>query len=454
MNLVFREVLYIAEWNTMAFRGFNIRIIIRIALLAISLVMFSYCIVSAWYLRSAYAGILALFQIAELILYISRFTKNISSFLQSIRERDFNIHFAEQKGDAFHELYSSINGITAVYKKISMEKEIKQRYLETLIEHISFGIISFNENGEVILVNQSFLKLAGTLHLATLNQLQTKNKNLFDEVQALKAGQKKLIKLPNSNQIATLTLYATEFKLDDESYRLISAQNITNELSTTEIEAWQRLIKVLTHEIMNSISPIMSLSGTLHEITKSNNQESGNWNTLHTGLEAIKIRSEGLLSFTQRYRELTQIPSPKFQSVQSQTFIEHILQLVQPDLNKHGISLHTKLESAQIVIDTSLLEQAILNIIHNAMDALEGVSSPKIEIQLSRKQERVSIAIADNGVGIEQANLDKIFVPFFTTKQNGSGIGLALSRQIALLHGGEILVQSSVGRGTVFTIII
>ncbi|HEY3429694.1 MAG TPA: HAMP domain-containing sensor histidine kinase, partial [Cyclobacteriaceae bacterium] len=222
-----------------------------------------------------------------------------------------------------------------------------------------------------------------------------------------------------------------------------------NELSSTEMEAWQRLIKVLTHEIMNSVSPIISLSGSLYDISKTSNAE---WGTMQSGLEAIKVRSEGLLSFTQRYRKLTQIPTPEFQSVNVQGFVAHIVRLVQPEIDKRNIRLRTNIQQLTATFDPVLIEQAVINLIQNAMDAVENIENPSINIEVQLLEERARFIIQDNGSGINQNDLDKIFVPFFTTKNDGSGIGLALSRQIILLHGGQITVQSQIGNGTTFTV--
>lgn len=440
----------------MVFRNFHIRLIFRILLITLSLLLVCYCLPHALYLRSVYAGVLSVLLISELFFFISRFTRNITNFLESVQERDFTIHFAETKSNSLlNKLYASLNRLTEVYKKISVEKEIKQRYLETLIEHISFGIVSCDEQGNVRLVNQAFLKQATIQHLHSIHQLAARNKPLYDALRTLEPGKKKLLKLTEARQLVTLSLFSTEFKLDNTSFTLISVQNISHELSTTEIEAWQRLIKVLTHEIMNSIAPILSLSGTLHEISKGKAQAtSAEWDTLSSGLEAINIRSAGLLSFTQRYRELTQLPSPVFKNVNIKDLIEQVLQLIQSDLNMHSISVVTELKSVQAMVDASLMEQVLLNIIRNAMDALEGINNPLIHLQLTAADDRIYISIKDNGAGIATANLDKIFVPFFTTKRNGSGIGLALSRQIALLHGGEIFVQSEVEKGSTFTIVM
>jgi two-component system nitrogen regulation sensor histidine kinase NtrY len=438
----------------MGFKSFHVRLIFRLSLLTISLLLLCYCLVAGYYLRSIYAGAIAGIQIAELFFFISRFTRHITAFFQSIQERDYSMRFTEDRNDKLYSgLYESLNNLTSVYKKISLEKEIKHRYLETLVSHISFGVISYDEHGNVMMVNQAFLELSGTHHLNTLSQLQTKNPLLFEEIQLLQPGKKKLIKLPVKNQLASLALYASQFKLDDQEFKLVSVQNMTNELSATEMEAWQRLIKVLTHEIMNSIAPITSLSGSLFEISQKKIADP-DWSTVHGGLDAIKTRSEGLLNFTQRYRKLTQIPLPEFQTVQLHDFMAHITRLVQPELDRRKITLQTTVQPATSTFDPALMEQVIINLIQNAMDAVEKAAHPQIVIQLQLKDDRLNFVITDNGNGIASADLDKIFVPFFTTKKNGSGIGLALSRQIILLHGGQIFAQSEVRVGTVISFVI
>src|SRR5688572_25697729 len=222
----------------MAFKNFHIRIIIRLSFLTLSLILVCYCLVVGYYLRSAYAGALVCILLAELFFFISRFTRHITIFLQSVQARDFSIRFTENSSDRFYGgLYSSLNNLTVLFKKISHEKEIKHRYLETLVSHISFGVISYDELGNVMMVNQAFLKLSRASHLNTLSQLQLKNPVLYEEIHSLKPGKKKLIKLPIENQMATLALYASEFKLDEQAFKLVSAQNITTELSAIEMEA-------------------------------------------------------------------------------------------------------------------------------------------------------------------------------------------------------------------------
>jgi nitrogen fixation/metabolism regulation signal transduction histidine kinase len=411
---------------------------------------------TAYYIRAFYISIIILIQVSELIRFIIGFTKNVTTLFQSIEERDFSIHFTEEKFDGtFKSLYTSLNSLNNLFSKINSEKEVKQRYVESIIEHISFGVLSYDQSGKINLVNQAFLRFAGLSSVHSIKQVEHKNKILAEAILNLKPGEKKLLKLQSTHQILNLSLYATVFKLEDNTHTLISAHNISNELSATEMEAWQRLIKVLTHEIMNSISPILSLSSSLHNLTENKSHEAiEEWETLNRGLEAINIRSEGLLNFTKRYRELTQIPSPIFERVKVHEFLARIVDLISPEFQKRGVRLKQQLQATDGLLDTSLMQQVIMNLLKNALDSLEGKQNGEVSLELQKVAERISISVIDNGTGIDPSHLDKIFIPFFTTKKHGSGIGLSLSRQIALLHGGELFVQSKQVEGACFTIVL
>jgi signal transduction histidine kinase len=440
----------------MLFKNFHLKIVIRIILIAITIGILSYCLLTAYYIRAFYISIIILIQVSELIRFIIGFTKNITTLFQSIEERDFSIHFTEEKfDDTFKSLYTSLNRLNNLFSKINSEKEVKQRYVESIIEHISFGILSYDQSGKVNLVNQAFLRFAGLSSMHSIKQAEHKNKILAEAILNLKSGEKKLLKLQSTHQILNLSLYATVFKLEDNTHTLISAHNISNELSVTEMEAWQRLIKVLTHEIMNSISPILSLSSSLHKLTEYKSHDAAeDWSTLNRGLEAINIRSDGLLNFTKRYRELTQIPSPKFERIKVHEFLTQIVELISPEFQKREIKLKQEFQATEALLDNSLIQQVIMNLLQNALDSLEGKQGGEVSLELQRVAERISISVRDDGEGIDPNHLDKIFIPFFTTKKHGSGIGLSLSRQIALLHGGELFVQSKPGVGSCFTLVL
>jgi signal transduction histidine kinase len=279
--------------------------------------------------------------------------------------------------------------------------------------------------------------------------------NLLVTVREIKAGQTRLLKVKIGNELLQLSLHAAEFKLNDEYFKLISFQNIRSELDMREMEAWQKLIRVMTHEIMNSISPITSLSSTLHHVVKEQKEtpSRASLDTLDQGLEAIKIRSEGLSNFTEIYRRLTRIPTPSFRPTDLKALLQRVALLLETDLKTNGVSFEIHASERQALLDPELMEQVFINLIRNAIDASAGTKDATITVHVVPQTDgRTLISIQDNGSGIEPEILENIFVPFFTTKKNGSGIGLALTKQIIHLHHAEIKVSSVSGEGATFMI--
>jgi nitrogen fixation/metabolism regulation signal transduction histidine kinase len=376
---------------------------------------------------------------------------------ESILQRDFNFRLEESDRQyPFNEIDASLNRMSALFKAISTEKEIQHRYLETLVNHVNVGLISFRDDGTVFLVNNAFLDLVGKRSIRTLSEVGKVSLQLHQRIESMGGGRTDLVKIKRDSQLLNLAVNASEFKLDDKRYRLISIQDITNELSAGEMEAWQKLIRVLTHEIMNSISPIISLSNTLHQIAirKPNTESQVDWDTFRSGLETIQNRGEGLRQFTQRYREVTNIPLPEIKPVDVQVLVNHVERILKPDMDRLSISFSTKCESKNVFMDDKLMAQVLINIFRNAMDAVKEVSDPMISVEGYENDNRYTITIADNGVGIDDNDLEKIFIPFYTTKEFGSGIGLSLSRPIVLMHKGELLVSKSEDGGSFFKITI
>jgi two-component system nitrogen regulation sensor histidine kinase NtrY len=401
-------------------------------------------------------AVFATASVVELFFFISRFTKHILLFLVNIRQRDFTFHFPEAT-DKFQRLYQEFNHITAVFQKINSEKQVQYRFIQTMLDHINVGIISFDDNGDIHLSNTAFLRLVGKIHLSTVSQLETLHPVFLNAIAELKPEETKVVKFHKQNHMHNLALFAASFKVENKHFKLVSVQDITNELNLNELEAWQKLIRVLTHEIMNSIAPIVSLSDTLHTMVEkesTDNKAPKVFETLRSGLEAIKLRSEGLQIFTDAYRQLTRIPNPEFSSIELSSFFNSIKALVLPEISKRNINFVINVNSSSAFMDRKLIEQVILNLLWNAIDATEQTNQPEITVTVSGQGEKVKITIADNGTGIEEANLEKIFIPFFTTKKNGSGIGLAVSRQIVQMHKGELQVASLPNTGTTFTILL
>lgn len=256
-----------------------------------------------------------------------------------------------------------------------------------------------------------------------------------------------------------LSIHASEFRIENKYHKLISMQNIRNELDAREMEAWQKLIRVLTHEIMNSVSPVISLSETLQGLADKHREHLANYNELYTplvkGLEAIRTRSEGLYHFTQSYRKLTAIPRLSLKKSGLREIIDRVMVLLAQELKDRGIRVNATSADIPLVVDPDLMEHVLINLLLNAMQAVGETADPLIEVTAGRNDEgRVWIAIRDNGEGIDEATAEKIFVPFFTTRKNGSGIGLALTRQILQLHQADIHFTSEKGKGTEFVIVL
>jgi signal transduction histidine kinase len=281
---------------------------------------------------------------------------------------------------------------------------------------------------------------------------------------ALRAGDSTLFKVFHDNELLQLSITATEFRMKGEEYTLVSLQNISAELDEKEIESWQKMIRVLTHEIMNSITPITSLASTVHEMSlknedgnlKQNNLDKEDLESLDSALTTIRNRGQGLLNFMELYRDLTRIPKPNFRYFQVRELFERCSLLLKPRMEELHIECSSRIFPPDLMLtaDPDLIDQVVINLMLNAIDAVKDVENPKISIVATvNSSNRVMIDFHDNGTGIKPDVMDKIFMPFFTSKKHGNGIGLSLSRQIMHLHKGSIMVRSKPEEGTVFTLI-
>jgi signal transduction histidine kinase len=339
------------------------------------------------------------------------------------------------------------------FQKARTEKEEHFQYLQTVVQHIGVGLLAFTADGEVALINTAAKRLLSIGHLINIKSLEQVSPSLVHTLFAMKSGNKVLVKIEIHKEPLQLVVSATELKLRGQTHTLVSLQNIQSELDEKEVEAWQQLIRVLTHEIMNSITPISSLASTVNEMLKSLPEHEHHQDALSSdvirdvqgAIQTIEKRSQRLLQFVDAYRLLARIPPPQFQIVSTKDLFAQVEQLMQQRLAESGIVLTTRIEpeSLELTADPGLIEQVLINLLLNAADALQNVPQPVISLSaFIGERGRVTLEVTDNGPGIPKEVQEKIFVPFFTTKPNGSGIGLSLSRQIMRLHGGIILVNS------------
>ena len=445
----------------MVFKNFRVQVTIRVLLLAVALFLMSWSLVNEYYLRATYSAIASVIILIEFIWFVDRFNRDVKSFMVSLLQRDFTTHFQSRgRSKSFDELYDALNRISVVFKTISAEKEAQFRFLEMLVEHLRVGILTVDETGKIKLVNQALKTMLQKDVLFSLKSLETFDAALAVTLREIRSGETRLLKLRVNNELLQLSIHASEFLLEDKYHKLISLQNIRNELDAREMEAWQKLIRVLTHEIMNSVSPIISLSETMHGLIDEHKEALQHrnavlYNTLDKGLEAIHIRGEGLFHFTQSYRKLTGVPKVSLKETNTKALIDRVVVLMESKLHEKGIVLKVYGEQVPIIVDPQLMEHVLINLFANAVDALADTNLPQISIWVDHDSKgNVLIHIRDTGEGIDEMTGENIFVPFFTTRRNGSGIGLALSKQILQLHHGDIRFSSEKGKGTEFVIVL
>lgn len=408
-------------------------------------------------------GIAIIIEISELFSFTTITNKKITRFLESIRYSDFSSSFTHDNalGKSFQELNKAFNSVSEAFRKERSEKEENLNYLNTIVQHVSTGLLSFDLEGNVGLVNSAAKKFLNTPQLRNISEILEVNVNLYKRLKQLNPGEKTLFRVSSD---LNLSIHATELKMRGQTIKLVALQNIHTELVSKEVEAWQNLTKVLRHEIMNSITPIASLTGTLNEILaedlkpidgKSFEIDHETLADLEEGLQTIENRSKGLIKFVDAYRDYTSIPKPKFGLIKIEDLFEHICQLLKREFKEIGIDFKSTIlnPNLEITADMELIEMVLINLLKNSKEALAGREDPKIEMIAKRDEnQRVLLEVKDNGPGIIPEAQDKIFIPFYSTKKEGSGIGLALSRQIMQLHHGFLSVRSEPNIYTIFTL--
>ena len=448
----------------MTYKNFRANIIVRILLLSASISLFFYTLDVALNVTPILVVVLIILQVYALIRYVDRTNRDLTSFLESIRFSEFTRSFQiEGMGSSFDELNRAFNDVINDFQKVRSEKEEHFHYLQSIVQNIDVSIIAYRKDGTVEMINKAAKTLFQIHSLKNIKGLEQLSQELVNTLIHISPGENTLVKVQDQDDILQLAIYATEFKVKDKLIILATINNIQNVLEEQETEAWQKLIRVLTHEIMNSITPIASLSSTL-EIMLKGITDGGNVREdldidsvmeIQQALQTINKRSTGLLHFVNTYRNLTRIPKPNFKIFPVKELFKNLYLLMEEEISENKVNFVTNIEPENIEVsaDEQLVEQVIINLIRNSMHALDGRKDPTIELKTYyNKRGRVTIQVADNGTGILPEVLDKIFIPFFTTKQSGSGIGLSLSRQILRLHNGTITALSVPDQETIFTL--
>ncbi|MEQ1745879.1 MAG: ATP-binding protein [Saprospiraceae bacterium] len=395
--------------------------------------------------------------IANLYRQVIITDKKLSDFLLNIKYNDFEAHYSAVAGEKTQrELSSAFNLITGKFRSIRQEKEAQHLYLQAIVEQVDTGLICFDEQGKTVLMNRGAQQLLHKSHFPNIEFVKKYNHALHAAFREMATGERTLVKLIVNNQVLQVSVRKTVLKIGGETMHLFVLQNIHTELEHQEVESWQKLIRILTHEILNSVAPVVSLSEMTNALLQEPaSNEPERQESIRQAVQAIQRRSAGLLHFTETYRELTKIPQPRFEPADPVALVERVLPLFAQPIQEQGIRVekHYPATALSVPLDTALLEQVLINLIKNALEALAETPQPRLILSVTKTPEgAVEIAVADNGSGIPDELLSQIFVPFFTTKKTGSGIGLSLSRQIVHLHRGSLYATSQVGTGSVFTV--
>ena len=443
-------------------RNLYLNIILRVLLIVILSALLGYLIVKDQSFRYSLICIIAIVVLTiSLISYLNSTNRKVRFFFDSVRNDDSSLSFpVDTKNKTFRELNKSMNTVNQQIQQLKIENRSQEQYFQILIEHLATGIITYNSKGYILHANSSAKKLLSTEVLTHIQQIERIDEKLYQTIKNIRPSERRLISISNDQDEIQLSLKATSFRSNNAELVILSIQDIKSELEEKELESWMKLIRVLMHEIMNSITPITSLSETLSHIYGSDGMpvspEQVTSKTITTtlqGLNVIKEQGKGLMSFVESFRKLTRVPEPEKKNFKVSDLISRV-QILYSSLNKSdrvSLSVSLKDPEQEILADQNLISQVLLNLVKNALEANEDNPDGQIRIVTGTDtNNKPEICVIDNGPGIPEENIDEIFVPFFTTRQTGSGIGLSISKQIMRVHGGNLKVKSIPGKETVF----
>lgn len=441
----------------MIFNRLDVRLLGRLVLLVAALAGGGYTTLHHAYGLALGALVLLLILVLDLARYLTRGQQALADFTLALKYRDFSRQYPAQFAPAsLRPLHEAFNQVNATFRELRTEQEGQFQYLQTILALLDTGIVSYDAAGTVAWVNEAFKQTLHLPYLKNIRALQSRQPVLYEAICRALPGQPVVVKLTVGPQTVQLLVSATQFKLSGEAFTLLAFKNVSQALADTETAAWQQLLRVMTHEIMNSVAPIASLADSLGRHVQRARQLEASAELLDdvgAGIRIIQQRSEGLLRFAQVYRDFSTLASPQRTTLYVPELLQATRQLLAEQLAAQGIEVTLIVRPAHLTLyaDGHLLEQVLINLVLNAAQAVTQIPNPRISLRAwPDEQERVVIEVKDNGSGIPTDVLDSIFIPFFTTRPNGSGIGLSLAKQIMQLHQGSIQVHSVEGTGSAF----
>ena len=467
---------FIDGWKNMDFKRFSLLIATRTVLAMLTLILLTQVIMRAGYhATTLLLTIVLVLQFFELFRFISKTNSELVRFFDAVRHADFSQRFElKTLGTGFDELGSTFSDILKRIQHVRSNQEAELRQIKAIIEHVPVPLLSINQEGKVTLWNNSVRRLFGSNAVSHIDDLAQFDADFPKKLQSILAGEKTLMNITIDGMEHRLIISATDVISANHRETLLSMQDIQSELAIAQLQAWQDLVSVLTHEIMNSITPVASLAKTAvdlvedvqekakllpvttTEVSKEITEELAE--DLEDILGAVKTvarRSDGLMQFVTSYRQLTRLPSPNKKAIQVATLFAHVETLTKQDWQEKSIELTRSItpQALDIFVDADMVEQILINLLLNAAQALSNIPSAKVSLSAFLNiRGHVVIEVADNGKGIAPDNIQQIFVPFFTTKKEGSGVGLALTRQVMLAHNGKVTARNNEQGGATFSL--
>ena len=448
----------------MVFRYFVVSLLLRLVLVGVVMALVIWLVLQPGYHSATLlsAVVLAL-QVAELWRYVSRTNREVARFLDAVRFADYSQRFDfESAGSGFADLGRTFTMIMDELRARRGGQESETRHLRALVEHIPVPLMTVHADDAITLQNNAARRLFGATHVTRVGDLMQFGPGFARAVDEAIPGDRQLVTFTVEGAEYRLTLAATEIVIDGDRERLISLQDIQSEIDATQAEAWQDLVRVLTHEIMNSITPVTSLAQTAAELVDDVVRETGpeapfaeELEDVRSAVSTVARRSGSLMQFIDGYRQITRLAPPEKKRVALVDLFDTVTSLATAEWNDPRVALSSSVEPSGLYVyaDRDLLEPVLLNLLRNAWQATRGVEDPAVELRgrLNRRGNTV-IEVDDNGHGVPADIVTKIFVPFFTTREGGSGVGLALARQVMIAHGGFIRLGQKKTAGTVFTL--
>jgi nitrogen fixation/metabolism regulation signal transduction histidine kinase len=451
----------------MAYKHYQLRLVIRIIFLLTGVILTgaSYLLIPRgdFLFLPLVLTMILVAQVVDIILYLNSISRELSRFISNLEQGELSERFEVGKsGYPFQALYRSFNLVVSRLENSSLEREAHYTYLQDIMSHIDTGIVSIHEDGRIVIMNHYARDLLNLKENSTWNDLKRFHPELAGSIEKMKGRGNRLLEVGLGNTRRQLSINQRLLRILGTGYRIITLQDIRTEIEQKEIEAWHKLIQILRHEIRNSVTPIASMTETIQmlledqhgRVRQSGEMTDRDLEDIHSGIRTIHDRSERLYSFVEKYRRLTRLPPPEKERIELRSFFNHIHDLHRKELDARGIHFRINPGPDNLILeaDPSQLDQVLINLLKNSMEAVAGKKNPTIILSGGRDKRHVNLMVEDNGDGIESDFLQEIFLPFFTTRPDGTGIGLTLSRQIMNLHGGYLTAVSRPGKRTVFTL--